>query len=77
VPVAAREPEVRRWRKLGWPGKLGKARFASTPAATAGNKAYVRGKWCGATATRDPAARARFGIQRSSDETIYSREATQ
>jgi MSHA biogenesis protein MshQ len=48
-----------------------------TPAATAGNRAYLRGKWCGPTATRDPAARARFGIQRSSDETIYSRESTQ
>ncbi|MDP2397963.1 MAG: LamG domain-containing protein [Burkholderiales bacterium] len=48
-----------------------------TPAATAGNKAYLRGKWCGPTATRDPAVRARFGIQRSSDEAIYSREATQ
>jgi hypothetical protein len=47
-----------------------------TPAATAGNRAYLRGKWCGPTATRDPAARARFGIQRSSDETIYSREST-
>jgi len=49
---------------------------AFAPAATAGNKAYLRGKWCAATATRDPAARARFGIMRSSDEAIYTRENT-
>ena len=47
------------------------------PAASAGNKAYLRGGWCApGTYTRDPAARARFGIQRSSDEAIYSRETT-
>jgi len=52
---------------------------AMAPTAAAGNKAYLRGIWCTppATYTKDPAARARFGIQRSSDETIYSREATQ
>lgn len=47
---------------------------ALTPLATAANKTYLRGQWCGTTATRDPAARARFGIQRSSDEAIYNRE---
>ena len=52
----------------------GSAAFA--PAATAGNKAYLRGKWCGPTAVRDPVARARFGIMRSSDEAIYIRENT-
>ena len=47
------------------------------PAAAAGNKAHLRGAWCApGTYTRDPAARARFGIQRSSDEAIYSREST-
>lgn len=49
---------------------------AFAPSATAGNKAYLRGKWCGATATRDPAARARFGIRSGSDEAIYTRENT-
>lgn len=49
---------------------------AFAPAATAGNKAYLHGKWCGTTATRDPAARARFGIRHGSDETIYMRENT-
>lgn len=48
------------------------------PAAVAGNKAYLRGNWCTppGTYTKDPAARVRFGIQRSSDEAIYIRENT-
>lgn len=48
------------------------------PAATAGNKNYLRGLWCTppGTYTKDPAARARFGIRRGSDETIYMRENT-
>ncbi len=45
-----------------------------TPSATGANKAYLRGKWCGATHTKDPSTRARFGINRGSDETIYIRE---
>ncbi len=49
---------------------------AFAPTATAGNKTYLRGKWCGTTATRDPAARARFGIMRGGDEAIYTRENT-
>jgi len=51
---------------------------AFAPAATAGNRAYLRGAWCAppGTHTKDPVARARFGIQRSSDEAIYSRETT-
>ncbi len=47
---------------------------AFAPAATAANKTYLRGKWCGATHTKDPSTRARFGIRRGSDETIYLRE---
>jgi MSHA biogenesis protein MshQ len=43
------------------------------PAAAAADRAYLRGDWCGAPA-KDPSARARFGIQRGSDETIYQRE---
>lgn len=49
---------------------------AFAPAATAGNKAYLRGKWCGSAATRDPVARARFGVMRGGDEAIYTRENT-
>src|SRR3990167_4803322 len=49
---------------------------AFAPAATAGDKDYLRGLWCTppGTYTKDPAARARFGILRSSDEAIYNRE---
>ncbi len=43
--------------------------------ATAANKTFLQGKWCGATATRDPVARARFGVRRS-DESIYNQEKT-
>ena len=48
------------------------------PVAVAGDKAYLRGNWCNppGTYTKDPAARARFGIRRGGDETIYMREST-
>jgi MSHA biogenesis protein MshQ len=45
------------------------------PTATAANKSYLRGNWCNGTYTKDPAARARFGIRRGSDEMIYMRES--
>lgn len=48
---------------------------AFAPAATAANMPYLRGQWCGATATRDPSARARFGIRGGNSETIYRRES--
>ena len=49
---------------------------AFAPAATAANKTYLRGNWCNppGTYTKDPSTRARFGIRRGSDETIYTRE---
>jgi hypothetical protein len=49
---------------------------ASTFSASAANSAYLRGRWCNppVTYTKDPAARARFGIRRGSDETIYMQE---
>jgi len=49
---------------------------AFTPAtASAANKTYLRGNWCNppGTHTKDPSARARFGIRRG-DETIYRQE---
>lgn len=49
---------------------------ALVPAATAGNRTYLRGRWCGAGFTKDPAARARFGVMRGSDEAVYTRENT-
>ncbi len=49
---------------------------AFAPVATAGNKAYLRGAWCTppGTYSKDPSVRARFGINRGSDQTIYRRE---
>ncbi len=49
---------------------------AFAPAATAGNKTHLRGAWCSppGTYSKDPAARARFGINRGSDQSIYRRE---
>jgi hypothetical protein len=47
---------------------------AFTPAATAANKPFLQGRWCGATTTRDPSTRVRFGINRGSDQSIYRRE---
>ena len=44
-----------------------------TPSATAANLQHLRGQWCGATATKDPSARARFGV-RGGGSTIYRRE---
>lgn len=49
---------------------------ALAPAATAGNKTHLRGAWCTppGTYSKDPSARARFGINRGSDQSIYRRE---
>jgi hypothetical protein len=47
---------------------------AFTPAAASGNKAYLRGKWCGVAAARDPAVRIRFGVRRGGNEVMYNRE---
>jgi hypothetical protein len=46
----------------------------STPTPTAGNLAHLRGRWCGGTYTKDPTARARFGVFRGSEEVIHLRE---
>jgi MSHA biogenesis protein MshQ len=49
---------------------------AFAPAAAAGNLDHLRGRWCDppGSYSKDPAVRARFGIQRSSDQAIYRRE---
>lgn len=49
---------------------------AFAPAATAGNKTHLRGAWCNppGSFSKDPSVRARFGINRGSDQTIYRRE---
>ncbi len=45
-----------------------------TPTPTGANLSYLRGRWCGATYTKDPTARATFGVRRGSDEVIHIRE---
>ena len=75
APGAANSGSVDVALNLGTTGSAN-ACPAYAPVATAGNKAYLRGKWCGAPAVRDPVARARFGINRGSDEAIYTRENT-
>jgi hypothetical protein len=35
---------------------------------------HLQGAWCGATYTRDPTARATFGVFRNDDRFIYQRE---
>jgi hypothetical protein len=49
---------------------------AFAPAAVAGNKTHLRGAWCNppGTYTKDPSARARFGVTRGADQSIYRRE---
>jgi MSHA biogenesis protein MshQ len=49
---------------------------AFAPAATAGNKSYLRGLWCNPpnTYSKDPSAKARFGVMRGADQSIYRRE---
>jgi len=49
---------------------------AFAPTATAGNKTHLRGAWCNppGTYTKDPSAKARFGVTRGADQSIYRRE---
>lgn len=49
--------------------------WTPSPAATSGaNLSYLRGAWCGSGGTRDPSARATFGLYRGADNFIYQRE---
>lgn len=57
-------------------GAAADACAAFAPAATAGNKTHLRGAWCNppGTYTKDPSAKARFGVTRGADQSIYRRE---
>jgi MSHA biogenesis protein MshQ len=49
--------------------------FAAPPPTPAGaNQPWLRGRWCGATQTRDTTGRATFGVYLGAEETIYVRE---
>jgi hypothetical protein len=46
----------------------------SVVATSGANLSYLRGTWCGSGSTRDPSARASFGLYRGADNFIYQRE---
>jgi MSHA biogenesis protein MshQ len=49
--------------------------FAAPPPAPAGaNQPWLRGRWCGATQSKDTTGRATFGVYLGSEEVIFLRE---
>ncbi len=49
--------------------------WTPSPAASSGaNLSHLRWPWCGASADKDPSARASFGLYTGSDSIIYQRE---
>jgi hypothetical protein len=46
----------------------------SAPTPTASSLTHLRGQWCGAGYTRDPTARAAFGVYKGVNNIIYQRE---
>lgn len=55
-------------------GTAGASCTAGMPASTASGLSYLQGAWCGVPYTRDPTARATFGVYRNSNQVIYQRE---
>ncbi|MGZ5224291.1 MAG: DUF6701 domain-containing protein [Burkholderiales bacterium] len=47
---------------------------AGMPASTGSGLSHLQGAWCGAPYSRDPTARATFGVNTNSDRMIYQRE---
>lgn len=47
---------------------------AAKPATAGANLGALRGAWCGSAPTRDPSARATWGLYRGSDGILYQRE---
>jgi MSHA biogenesis protein MshQ len=48
--------------------------WGTTPTPTGANLSHLRGLWCGATYTKDPTARATFGVFKGAEEVIFIRE---
>jgi MSHA biogenesis protein MshQ len=48
--------------------------WGTTPTPTGANLSHLRGQWCGATYTKDPTARATFGVFKGAEEVIFQRE---
>lgn len=42
--------------------------------STAGNLAWLRGRWCGSAYDRDPTGRVTFGVRRAASAFVYQRE---
>lgn len=45
-----------------------------TPTPAGANLSHLRGRWCGATYTKDPTGRASFGVYKGAEEVIFTRE---
>jgi MSHA biogenesis protein MshQ len=48
--------------------------WGTTPTPTGGNLTHLDGLWCGASYSKDPTARATFGVYRGAEEVIHIRE---
>ena len=55
-------------------GAAGASCTAGMPASTGSGLSHLQSAWCGAAHTRDPTARATFGVYRNTDQMIYQRE---
>jgi hypothetical protein len=73
APGAGREGSVDVGLNLG-ATTAGNFCSGTFPSNTGANRAYLRGRWCGAAYDRDPVGRATFGIYRSTDALILHRE---
>jgi MSHA biogenesis protein MshQ len=55
-------------------GAAGNSCTAGMPASTGSSLSHLQGAWCGAPYSRDPTARATFGVNTNTDRMIYQRE---
>jgi MSHA biogenesis protein MshQ len=47
---------------------------AGMPSSTGSGLSHLQGAWCGTLYSRDPTARATFGVNTNTDQMIYQRE---
>jgi MSHA biogenesis protein MshQ len=55
-------------------GAAGQSCTGGMGASTGASLSYLQGAWCGAASTRDPTARATFGVYRNASTIVYQRE---
>lgn len=53
---------------------VGASCTAGMPSSTGASLTYLQGAWCGSSYTRDPTARATFGVYRNNSAVVYQRE---